>query len=290
MAGDTAALPSPSVEITPGGDHERDATSLIPHCASHDHAAPHVQSEGGVKLDARTSSGWLYPGTVPRSLATASENSSCTPHVPCMPGSTDTVHPGTVLDGIRRVHCAPALQHGSSTSRDPFNMFTSPQYHRSYPGFSDGSCNYVAKWGPGGHPFWEFQLRSAAARVRHAAGDAAKPDAKPLRDQDRELLHRVVAPSVISRCRDTASVFDVLDRRVEKLIPAVIDLPYGDKVHVVEEICENLAHSVRVCGHLAEDVPSDPIPAGIPQVENVMDMLNRVDVDCEDGLYTRCAS
>ena len=268
MAGDTAALPSPSVEITPGGDRARDATSLIPHCASHDHrAAPRVQSGGG----------------------TPAEKPLSTPLVSCIAGSSDTVHSGSVLDSIRRVHCAPALQHGISTSRDPFNMFTSPQYHGSYPGFSDGSCNYVAKWGPDGHPFWEFQLRSAAARVRHAAGGAAKPGAEPLRDHDRELLHRVVAPSVISRCSDTASVFDVLDRRIEKLIPAVNDLPYGDKVHVVEEICENLAHSTRVCGHLAEDVPLHPIPSGMPQVENVMDSLNRVEVDCEDGLYTRGA-
>ena len=95
---------------------------------------------------------------------------------------------------------------------------------------------------------------------------------------------------MISRCKDTASVLDVLDRRVEKLIPAVNDLAYEEKVHVVEEICENLAHSVRVCGHLAGDVPSHPIPSGVPQVENVMDMLNRVDVDCDDGLYARTAS
>ena len=223
--------------------------------------------------------GWLYPGTVPNAALPAQESSSA-----ISAAASQGVH---TTHELVRVAPAPAKQ---SSSREQYNMFTHPRWHGTYPGFPDGSFNYVAQWGEDGEPYWQFQLKSAAARVRHAAGEAARPSAKHLRNPDRELLRRVMAPSLISRCKDTACVFDVLDQRVADLIPTVNGLPHEERVHVIEEICENLDHSVRQCGHFADNVPAHPVPQGVAQAADVLDMLNRVEVDTVNGIYARTAS
>ena len=229
--------------------------------------------EGG---QSKTSSGWLYPGTVPRRAAEPAQESS-TAH------SSSALQDQQGFQVFERHGRQPAQQ---PSSRDQYNQFTGAHGHDTYPGFSDGACNYNAQWGLDGEPFWQFQLRAAASRVRHAAGEAAKPCARHLGNQERKLLSRVVAPAMISRFKDTSHVFDALDERVERLIPIANGLPWEERMQVVEDICHNLDQSRKACGHFAKAMPAHPIPPGVAQAHDVMDMLNRVGVDTAGNLHT----
>ena len=97
-------------------------------------------------------------------------------------------------------------------SRVIYNQFIAgPEWFDSYPGFAGGAPNYEARWGPEGEPFWQFQLRAAAARVRHAAGSQADPGARTLGPDDADIVASIYNPDVRSSFPDLASILDVVD-------------------------------------------------------------------------------
>ena len=106
------------------------------------------------------------------------------------------------------------------------------------------------------------------------------------------MLRKVVAAATVSRVTPTESIFDILDRRIDKLIPRVKALPARAK----EEQAEVLYTYAQICnadsGALMDDdhPPKRPIPPGARQAKHLMGMLNWFgadfghDVD-DEGLY-----
>ena len=190
---------------------------------------------------------------------------------------------GSLLRGLGKTHHVAVAAVQKSSMK--YNQFMAgPEWHSSYPGFAGGAPNYVTRWGPDSEPFWEFQLKSAAARVRHAAGTQADPGARTLGSEDADVVAEIWNPAVPTRLPNLASVFDVIDARVDALIPMVRALPYREQRDVISDICENLEHTRRLCGHSAEQVaPGTLIPPGLDQAADLMLMLNYVAVDCEHG-------
>ena len=104
-------------------------------------------------------------------------------------------------------------------------------------------------------------------------------------EADRDVCDNLWNPEVPRRLPDLASILDVVDERIDHLIPLIRALPYQERQEVIQEVCENLEHTRKLCGHHPIDpiAPGTAIPPGLDQAFDLQLMLNYVAVDCEHG-------
>ena len=136
-------------------------------------------------------------------------------------------------------------------------------------------------------------FEAAACRIR-AAAIAAKVDPDDDRDAHDKALRKVVAAATVSRGHPIENIYDVFDRRVERLIPRVKALPAQVKEEQAEVLCRYACISDADSGAIYGDTRPPThrvIPPGIPQAKHMMGLLNWFGEDFwhdvnNDGLYS----